>query len=184
MRAGKGAWKCAWLAVAWLALGGVAVAQAFRDGEGRASPPSESRRYIDGFSGMLLVTPDMDWAAKWDTPPDVIPHFREASEVARGEKLAILVFLANPLLVDGRIDTVVDVRVTQPGGQVRVDAPGEACVSGPYGGAPGNVLLCGTSLLYVADADDLSGDWTVEVVLKDRHRGIEMPLRTAFRVLD
>ncbi len=173
-----------WLAVAGLAVGGLGAAQPFRDGEGRSSPPSESRREIDGFSGMLLVTPDMDWAAKWETPPDVIPHFREADQVARGENLAVLVFLANPLLVDGRIDTAVDVRVTQPDGLAQVDATDAACVSGPYEGVPGNVLLCETWLLYVADADDLSGDWTVEVVLKERHRGIEMPLRTAFRVLD
>lgn len=172
------------MAVALWAPGAPAGAQAWRAPDGTPGPSSESRREVDGFSAMLLVTPDMDWQDKWDTPPDVIPHFREADRVARDERLAILVFYANPAVVDGRADVVLGLRVVQPDGNAQLHAPEAACFSGPLGGDLANVRLCETSLGYIADPDDLSGDWTVEVVVRDRLRGAEIPLRTRFRVLD
>lgn len=167
-----------------LAVSGVAGAQPFRDSEGNGHPESGSRKQVDGFSAMLLVTPDLDWAEKWNTPPDVIPHFREATEVERGGVVAILVFFSNPLLVDGHMDTAVNLRMTEPDGNMQLDAPDSPCYTGPYAGVPTNVLLCETSLGYRADPDDLSGEWIVDVVVKDRHRNVEIPLRTSFRVLD
>lgn len=167
-----------------LAVCGAAFAQPWRSPDGDASPVSEARKEVDGFSAMLLVTPDLDWAEKWDTPPDVIPHFREADQVERGEKLAILIFFANPLVVDGKVDAAVDLRVTQPDGNAQIDAPDASCYSGAFAANPSNVMLCETSLGYSADPDDLSGEWSVDVVVKDRHRKVEIPLRTSFRVLD
>jgi hypothetical protein len=133
---------------------------------------------------MLLVTSDMDWRAKWDTPPDVIPHFIEASEVRRGAQLAILVFLSNARLKNGASDTVVDLHVKRPDGSISTNAADSPCLSGPYGGNPTNVLMCESSLMYSADATDPAGKWTVDVVLKDRHGGVEIPLHTSFQVLD
>lgn len=60
-------------------------------------PDTEFRKTENGFSGMLLVTPDTDWEQKWNTPPDTIPHFRTAKVVRVGERLVILTFFVNPL---------------------------------------------------------------------------------------
>lgn len=133
---------------------------------------------------MLLVTPDMNWREKWDTPPDVVPHFAEADKVSRGEKLAILIFFSNPQVADGMVDTIVDLKVARPNGTLSADAAGSLCYSGPSFGNPTHVMLCESSLLYSADPEDPAGRWTVEVLLKDRKRGISISLRTAFDVVD
>lgn len=179
--------RTAWtwlLAAAMAAAAGGVAAQAWRGPDGTPSPSSESRKQVDGFSAMLLVTPDMDWQDKWDTPPDVIPHFREADRVARDERLAILIFFANPAVVDGKVDTGVSLKVIQPDGTVQLDAEDAACLAGTLQGDPMNVRMCETSLGYIADPDDLSGEWRVEVVVKDRLRNVEIPLQTRFQVLD
>lgn len=163
---------------------GPAAAQSWRAPDGTPGPSSESRKEIDGFSAMLLVTPDMDWQDKWGTPPDVIPHFREADRVARDERLAILIFFANPAEVDGNAHTVLDLKVIQPNGEAQLAVQDVACFNGPLLGHPTSVRLCETSLGYIADPDDLSGQWRVEVVVKDRKRNVEIPLRTSFEVLD
>lgn len=181
---GSKRWVAGAVLLACIVVGGQAGAQAWRAPDGTPGPSSESRKEIGGFSAMLLVTPDMDWQDKWDTPPDVIPHFREAARVARDERLAILIFFANPAAVDGRADTVLDLRVVQPDGKAQLDVQDVACFSGVLQGDPTNVRLCETSLGYIADPDDLSGQWRVEVVVKDRQRKIEIPLQTRFQVLD
>ena len=177
-------WARGGLLLAGILLGDQANAQAWRAPDGTPGASSESRKQVDGFSAMLLVTPDMDWQDKWDTPPDVVPHFREADRVARDERLAILIFFANPAEVDGSAHTVLDLKVIQPDGKAQLAVEDVACFTGPLMGHPTSVRLCETSLGYIADPDDLSGQWRVEVVVKDRKRNVEIPLRTAFQVLD
>ena len=179
----RGAWRLL-LGAAMMAGGGDVAAQAWRGPDGAPSRSSESRKQVDGFGAMLLVTPDMDWQDKWNTPPEVIPHFREADRVARDERLAILIFFVNPAVVDGKVDTAVSLKVIQPDGSAQLDAADAACSTGTLQGDPMSVRLCETSLGYIADPDDLSGEWRVEVVVKDRLRNVEIPLQTRFQVLD
>ncbi len=175
-------------AVNWASViasaGSTASAQVWRDPQGNVIPDTDSRKSVDGFSGMLLVTPDMNWREKWDTPPEVVPHFAEADKVVRGERLAILIFFSNPQVVDGLVDTIVDLKVARPDGTFAGETVGSPCYSGSLPGNPANVLLCESSLLYSADPEDPAGRWTVEVLLKDRKRGVSIPLRTAFDVVD
>lgn len=62
-------------------------------------PDTEFRKTKSDFTGILLVTPDTDWEQKWNTPPDTIPHFREAESVNVGEELVLLTFFVNKLAV-------------------------------------------------------------------------------------
>lgn len=162
-----------------------AFAQTWHDPEGNAIPESESRKSSDGFSGMLLVTAGKDWREKWDTPPDVIPNFTAASKVERGGQLAILIFYATPQLgADGAVDVVLDLDVNRPDGSSSVHAADSPCYTGPLNGNPANVMLCESSLLYTADPGDLAGKWEVKVLLKDKQRGVSLPLKTSFELVD
>lgn len=172
------------IAAAVLAVASDAPAQAWRGPDGTPSPPSESRKEVEGFSAMVLVTPDLDWQAKWNTPPDVIPEFRESDSVARGETVAILIFLSSPKIVDGAIDTKVDLRVIEPDGAPQADLKAEPCLTGPAKEIGANVLLCESSMLFFASPTDPVGEYTVEVVVRDLNRGVEVPLRTRFRMVE
>jgi hypothetical protein len=178
-----GKWA-ALIAAAVLAVASDAPAQAWRGPDGTPSPPSESRKQVEGFGAMVLVTPDLDWQAKWDTPPDVIPHFRESDSVARGETVAILIFLSSPKIVDGAIDTKVDLRVLQPDGAPQFDQKAAPCLTGPAKEIGANVLLCESSIGFFASPTDPVGEYTVEVVVRDLNRGVEVPLRTRFRMTE
>ena len=64
-----------------LAASAFGQSEGWKDQHGKPVPETEARRSLNGFGGWLLVTPDLDWREKWDTPPDTAPHFREAKSV-------------------------------------------------------------------------------------------------------
>ena len=35
-----------------------------------------SRRSVDGFGGMMIITPDADWEEKWNTPSGTSPFYK------------------------------------------------------------------------------------------------------------
>ncbi|MCO5055749.1 hypothetical protein [Thermomonas sp.] len=97
------------LATATLIMSSGALADGWRDREGNPVPDSASSKSKDGFAAMLLVTPDKDWQEKWNTPPEVAPHFSTAKEVEAGGEVFILSFLANPRLdVNGMANVTCD----------------------------------------------------------------------------
>ena len=87
---------------------GTAGAQEYfwRDKSGNSIPDTPDRKSENGFAGWLVVTPDQDWKEKWETPPETIPHFSEASTVRVGEQLFTLIFFANPAEGDDGIAEV------------------------------------------------------------------------------
>ena len=90
---------------------------------GQTVPESESRRSASGFSGWLIVTPDQDWEAKWNTPAERTPHFNTAKDVRMGETLTVLIFYSSPHpTTQGEIAIRCDLRVTRPDGTRSVDA--------------------------------------------------------------
>ena len=154
------------------------------DMQGNPVPETDSARSRDGFSAMVLITPDMNWQEKWDTPPETVPHFSEAKEVGSGGELAILTFLANPKVdpATGMTGVVCDFIVLRPDGS---DSTGELdmpCFKVKLPGNPKSVYLSAASLKYVAEPTDPRGTWVVLVTVKDRLRGVEIPLRTSFVV--
>ena len=74
------------LVILILALSPIAQAElggwVTRDGKPVAN--SDAMKSIDGFGGWLVVTPDLDWEAKWNTSPETTPDFSEAKNVAYG----------------------------------------------------------------------------------------------------
>ena len=155
----------------------------WRSMDGTPIPESESRKSRNGFSATLIVTPDQDWQEKWNTPPETIPHFSEADEVHAGEELFILTFLSNPGMDGSRsTDVTCDFAVTRPDGSRSIAETDLPCFRTTLQGDPHNVYLSGAALTYIAEPDDPRGTWTVDVVIKDHHRAVDLPLRTSFVV--
>lgn len=167
-----------------LTLSFAAFAQSgWRDMGGNPLPETEARRSRDGFSASLIVTSDRDWRAKWETPPETAPHFTEAREVSEGGELSILTFLANPQIgPSGTTDVACELIVTRPDGSKSVNELDIPCFNFELKSNPHNVYLTAATLKYVAEPSDLRGIWTVSVTVKDRVRGVSLPLRTSFIV--
>lgn len=152
--------------------------------DGKAVPNSDAMKSINGFGGWLVVTPDSDWEAKWNTSPETIPKFSEAKNVSYGEKLTILPFYINPKTnASGELDVLCDIKVTRPDGSSSADTKGVKCAAGKLQGDPRNVRLSSAVIQFIGEKDDLPGEWIVEVALTDKVRNTMIPLKAHFNLL-
>lgn len=127
-----------------LMLPGAALAQdVWRSPDGSALAETPARKAKNGFGVSLVITPDPDWQAKWDTPSHVTPRFTEAKEVSTGGRLTILTFVVNPKTdANGQARVVSRIRVTRPNGTKSIDEPDMRCLAGSLAGLSTNVRLC------------------------------------------
>lgn len=171
-------------AICLLLLSQSAIAQSgWRDMQGNALPETDTIKSKNDFSVSLIVTPDKDWREKWNTPPETIPHFSESREASDGGELYILTFLSNPATnAVGETDVSCDMSVARPDGSKSVDEKDIPCFKVKLTSDPHNVYLSSASLKYVAEPADPRGTWNVDVVMKDRVRGVQIPLHTSFTV--
>jgi hypothetical protein len=148
------------------------------------APESAYRRSVGGFGGWLVVTPDQDWEAKWNTPATTVPQFTTADEVHVGKTLTILIFYGNPRsTAAGAIDIQCDIRVIRPDGTRSVDAHDVDCASGKIQGSPTNLRLSNRLLKFVGEFADPLGTWTIEVTFRDKNAQVAVPLRTTFKLI-
>jgi len=153
----------------------------WHDRDGKAIPDTESRKSANGFGASLVVTPDEDWEAKWNTPPETVPTFREARTVKRGGAVTILIFFANPK-TDARntINVRCDLRVLRPDGSFSINANDVVCMKGPLRGSPTSVRLAAPVLKFIGEPQDPLGEWRVMVSVKDVLRETSLQLETSF----
>ena len=172
------------LAVALLsliAMSGRAEDLVWKDQNGKPAADTEFRKTKQGFGGWLVVTSDADWQKKWETSPETVPQFTTTTTVERGKTIFILIFFSNPRLDDHKnADVTCNIEVTRPDKTKSVYQKDAPCFHGEMKGVPTNVYLCQAILQFVGEPKDPAGKWLVNVVLKDDHRGIELPLKTSF----
>lgn len=135
------------------------------------------------FTGSLLITPDRDWEQKWDTPPEVVPHFNAADEVAVGEPVTVLVFFSSPSL-SARQEASISAQVSllRPDGSLEIPPKTSACFEGSIDRFAEAIRLCSTSIELTPTSDDMKGVWTVRAVLKDHVSGATVPMEKTFRL--
>ena len=151
--------------------------------DGKPVPNTDAMKSINGFGGWLVVTPDPDWEAKWNTTPETIPNFSEAKDVSYGEKLTILTFYINPQTnASGALDVLCDIKVTRPNGSSSINVRGVQCAAGKLQGNPHNIRLSSAVIKYLGETGDPPGKWVVEVTLIDKVRGTAIPLKTYFNL--
>lgn len=152
--------------------------------DGKRVPNTDNMKSIRGFGGWLVVTPDVDWEAKWYTSPETTPNFTEATTVKYGETLTILPFYINPgLNSSGEASVLCNIKVIRPDGSDSINAKDIKCVSGKLHGDPGNIRLTSTVIKYVGEEGDLPGIWHVEFELTDTVRKVTLPLKTRFKLV-
>src|SRR5262249_8399398 len=147
-------------------------------------PDTEFRKTKNDFAAILLVTPDTDWERKRNSPPDTIPHFREAKSVRLGQEVVILTFFVNPKMDQNRTAHVrCSIKVTRSDKTLVVNQRGLSCFEGELKGDPNNIRLAPTVIKFVGETTDPPGEWIVDVEVEDVHRNTTLPLRTRFTLL-
>ena len=161
----------------------VAAKNAWLDAQGKPAAESDSSKSIDGFSGMLLVTPDKDWAEKWNTSPETVPHFASATEVSEGNTLFLLTFFAGPGRDSaGKTNVLCDFAMIRPDGSKSIEQTDAPCFQVELKEDPSSVFLASAVVGYLAEASDQRGTWIFHMTLKDKVRGVELPLKASFLV--
>jgi hypothetical protein len=169
-----GMYLAAGAAVSWLALG---IAD-------RAAAASPEAAPASPFAGSVLLTPDEDWRARWgaaQTTPGVTPKFTEVSTLTHGQKAWLLIFFSRPSLdAAGKARISTDLRFIRPDGKPALDQRDVVCFEGRLVGRPGSDHLCTANIEFIGEAADPAGTWRVQVTLRDKLRGTEVPLFTTF----
>lgn len=138
---------------------------------------------MNGVTGLLLVTPDDNWEAKWNTPAATIPHFTESHTVAIGNRLHILTFVGNPSIsADGKADVTCDFTMQKPDGTFSIQKQDLPCLTGPLIGHTGTIYLTKLVIGFLAEKTDPTGTWAVRVTIKDLLKPAVIPLETKFVV--
>jgi hypothetical protein len=157
-----------------LALSSVALA---------ADPAAETRKTVGGFSGVLVITPDKDWATKWSTSPEAIPYVPSGVRVRKGGELYVITMFSNPQLdASGDASISMDIDVIRPDGQSSTRAENAVCAQGKFD--PRSLHLCKQVVEFVDEPADPAGKWSVRILLKDDVRKVSIPLSMEFFVVD
>ena len=147
-------------------------------------PDTEFRKTKNDFAGVLLVTPDLDWRQKWNTPPDTIPRFREAETVKIGERIVVLTFFVNPKTdVRRNVHVTCGIKVTRPNRTVSVNERNIPCLRGTLTGDPNYIRLSPAVIEFVGEKTDPLGKWLVEVDIEDANRKTTLRLQTQFTLV-
>lgn len=167
-----------------VALAGAGEQGGWTDMQGHRHADTESARSVEGFSAMLVMTSDPHWREKWDTPPETVVEFKAASEVSLGGSLEILTLIANPKVdpTTGKANVTCDVTLRRPDSSVSIEQKDLPCFQAAPQGDPRNVQLTDVQIAFLAEPGDPPGRWLVAVVVHDRVRGVELPLRTSFQL--
>ena len=153
----------------------------WKDPTGTPVPETRERKSVGGFGAWLVVTSDQDWEARWNTPPDTTPHFTQATTVEKGGRLYVLLLFSNPALTkDGHADVKCDIEIERPDKTISALGRDAVCFAGPLSGPARQLYLSGPVLNFVGEERDPLGEWRVRVKMKDRVRGVDVPLETSF----
>jgi hypothetical protein len=176
--------KKAALLVLLLSSAATAAELGWKDKDGNAIPETDSQKSVEGFGGLLVVTPDKDWQEKWNTSPETVPYFAGGSTVKKGGELFILTLFSNPQPdASGAASVSMDIDVTRPDGSSSSHVEDAVCAKGKVEGAPHHLYLCGQVVEFVGEPGDPVGTWSVRIVLKDDVRKVSMTLATKFELV-
>jgi hypothetical protein len=174
--------------IALLLMSSFAVAaeeSVWKDEHGKPVPDTDWQKSVAGFGGLLIVTPDKDWKAKWSTPSETAPNFTTTDTVGRGGELSILAFFTNPKPdASGMGSVSMDIDIARPDGSSSSHAEGAACFKGKIQGPAYNMYLCASVAEFVGEAADPAGTWSVRITLKDEVRKVSVPLATKFELVE
>lgn len=162
-----------------------AGAQGWIDRYGAIEPNSDSKKWVNGFGGWLLITSDENWREKWNSSEGTTPVFTETDRVELGGQISILTLFKNPQVDENnRININCDIRLLQPDGMVAFSEKDIECAKGELTGRRENVRLAYTVIEFLGELGDPYGIWRIEVTLTDEIAGVAISLKNRFEYVD
>lgn len=128
------------------------------------------------FTGILLVTDDIDWYAMFQRPEP--PQFVSKPHFGPGERGALAIIFSNAEAVQGGVEVMCDITAHDPEGSrpVAVDRP---CYEGPFFG-PNILHPALVDLQFAIGDDEPAGQAGFTVILRDAHSSRQVTLDVSF----
>lgn len=142
---------------------------------------SENRKSEKDFGAQLLLTEDGKFFEDWNKPET--PNLTTAERARRNVPLHTVLLFSNPGLDKAEsVDVTADITVRRPDGSVYADQKNLVCWKGKYGGAPFSLQLSQSRLGIRIEPQDPAGTYSVEAVVRDNIKKVELKLRKTFVV--
>jgi len=161
-------------------LGSFAQDFACHDKDGKTVPDNDHQKTRDGFGAMMTFTDDEKVFENWQKPEQ--PKIRNVSTAQRGVPVHVLVIFANPGRdAKGESDVTYDAKALKPDGSVYGEFKDLEALKGE--GAPSMYLqLAPAAMAIRIEPEDPAGVYTVEIVVHDNVRKVELKLKDTFTV--
>ena len=155
--------------------------------DGKPLPIRGSRMCKEGFYADLYLTVDpLRFCQQWaSVPSSGTPNMAGTTThlVKRNMPVSFLVLIANPKLDNSsNADVSYTINIKKPDG--KMELPQDTWLwKGKYLAPPKGCVLCGMNVIrYAVDDTAPSGRYSVEAIVKDNNRQVELPLQSFFIV--
>lgn len=137
----------------------------------------------DGFGAMVVITPDSRWKSRRGALLHEMPKPARLNSLRVGGKVWALIFLTNPLPdTAGGVNVTCDVRTVRPNGRVTLHR--EVCaLRRKDAGRKSHIYLSEFVVTMLGEEKDPLGEWVLEIVVRDRNRGVEVPIVGRYTLL-
>ena len=148
---------------------------------GKLAGDSAFVKATNGFGAALFLTEDENFFQEWDKPET--PHLRLASRARRGVPLFTIVTFVDPgQRPDKTADVKFDITVKKPDGSVYGEQKDMIGSQYKTDKAAGQQQIARDYMGIQIEPEDPAGTYTVEAVVKDNVRKVELHLTHQFTV--
>ena len=152
----------------------------WHDKDGKTVPDNDHQKTRDGFGAMMLFTDDEKVFENWQKPEQ--PKIRNISTAQRGVPVHVLLIFASPGRdAEGKSNVTYDAKALKPDGSVYSEFKDLVALKGA-GPPSGYLQLSPAAMAIRIEPEDPAGSYTVEIVVRDNVRKVELKLKDKFTV--
>jgi hypothetical protein len=149
--------------------------------DGVLIPDRPNMKSERGFGAQLFLTASEQFFDDWEKPQT--PHLPLLTDAERNVPFFTVIMFVNPQLDGGgKAHVTCDITVRKPDGSIYGRELNVSGWEGPYS-TPANHLQLTTGGMGIRiEPHDPPGTYVVEVIVRDNHRKVALPLKTTFTV--
>ena len=152
-----------------------------KDGKPAADTPNMKSK--NGFGAQLYLTQSAQFFEDWNKPGT--PNLTELknNRAHRNAPLFSAILFVDPGIDSkGSVDVTYDIVIRKPDGSIYGEQKDFVGLKGKYVAPAHSLQLAKERMGIRIDSQDPSGTYTVEVMVRDHIKKVELPLKAAFEV--
>lgn len=151
--------------------------------DGKAANETANMKSKDGFGAQLFLTEDAQFFQNWHKPETPRLTTLEKDKARRNVPIFTVILFVDPGTdASGAADVTCDIVVRKPDGTVYGEQKDMAGWRGNYIVPAHNLQLSAGRMGIRIEPQDPSGIYTVEAIVRDNIKKIELPLKTSFEI--